>query len=554
VSFASAATGADEAADGWLAAAGTDCATGLGALEVCVDASLTDAGVGSVSTGSVAGATTGLEVFQVLSEFWSSHSDGEANATGAAINAHSAATVATVAVAALRFGFIVIRHFSHPPSQDFADGETLLSKVLKINEFQGRFSIKKTYVPTYQHSSRICSLMHKREATFLDRIWRDTFGLVPPSTRIIRSPARNLWRDIFDGLADAVIAVDGQLNPIAINPAAETMLGVSQLGRTLFANIVRHNDWLSRMLRTCIDTGQNLGDPDAAFNIGPRAVTVRAEISPLAGADGQIGGAIIMLHDLSHQRSAEHAVEGPGQLRLSPAGLAHEVKNPLTGIKGAAELLATLHPEDKRARQYCDVIMEGVDRIASLVEQVLAVSAPRRVRQDEVNIHKVIHQAMRTAGLFPKPPPEIIVEQEFDPSLPEVIGDEPALERVIVNLVRNGLEAMDNRGKLRIRTRMETEFRLAAEGKRRQFLRIEVVDSGRGMTQGELDQLFTPFFTTKPAGTGLGLVLSQRVIALHGGKLWAERGGFEGPETSTNPEARSRGMSFKVTLPVKGQA
>lgn len=376
---------------------------------------------------------------------------------------------------------------------------------------------------------------------------------MPPAIRPIKRSTRSLWREIVDGLSDAVIVVDSELKPIAVNPAAETMLGVSRLGRLLFGSIVRQNDWLARMLHVCLDTGQNLGDPDALFNIGPRAVAVRAEISPLAGSDGQIGGAIIALHDLSHQKSAEHAVEGPPQLRLSPAGLAHEVKNPLTGIKGAAELLATMHPNDQRLRQYCDVIMDGVNRIATLVEQVLAVSAPQRLKQDDVNIHRVIHQALKLAGLFPKPPLEIDLEQEFDPSLPDVIGDEPALERAILNLVRNAVEAMDNHGRLRIRTRMETEFRLAAQGKRRQFLRIEIIDSGRGLTQGELDQLFTPFFTTKPSGTGLGLVLSQRVVSLHGGKLWAERGGIEGPETSTNPQARSRGMSFKVTLPVKGQ-
>jgi two-component system nitrogen regulation sensor histidine kinase GlnL len=376
---------------------------------------------------------------------------------------------------------------------------------------------------------------------------------VPTAIRAARKSVRNLWKDVFDGLADAIIVVDSDHKPIAVNPAAETMLGVSQLGRSLFGSIVRHNDWLARMLHTCLDTGQNLGDPDAMFNIGPRAVSVRAEISPLAGADGHIAGAIVLLHDLSHQKSAEHAVEGPPQLRLSPAGLAHEVKNPLTGIKGAAELLAAGHPDDQRVQQYCEVILDGANRIETLVEQVLAVSAPRSLKQDEVNIHKVIHQALKLAGLFPKPPPEIDLEQEFDPSLPDVIGDEPALERAILNLIRNAIEAMDHHGRLRIRTRMETEFRLAAEGKRRQFLRIEVIDSGRGMTQGELDQLFTPFFTTKPSGTGLGLVLSQRVVSLHSGKLWAERGGIEGPETSTNPEARSRGMSFKVTLPVKGQ-
>ena len=131
------------------------------------------------------------------------------------------------------------------------------------------------------------------------------------------------------------------------------------------------------MLHTCLDTGQNLGDPDAMFNIGPRAVTVRAEISPLAGSDGQIGGAIVLLHDLSHQKSAEHAVEGPPQLRLSPAGLAHEVKNPLTGIKGRRRAARRRRiPDDQRVQQYCEVILDGVNRIATLVEQVLAVSAP----------------------------------------------------------------------------------------------------------------------------------------------------------------------------------
>ncbi len=378
---------------------------------------------------------------------------------------------------------------------------------------------------------------------------------MPPSAHPAKRPNQlNLWRDIVDGLADAVMLVDRDLRPLAVNPAAETMLGVSQLSRVLLGNFVRQNDWLGRMLHTCLETGQSLGDPEAILNIGPRATSVRAQISPLLGPEGQVEGAIVHLHDLSHQRSAEHAVESAGpQLRLSPAGLAHEVKNPLTGIKGAAELLATMFPNQARAQQYCDLILDGVNRIATLVEQVLSVSAPQRLQLKEVNVHQVIHQALKLAGLFPTPPPEITVEQEFDPSLPDVVGDEAALERALLNLIRNALDAMDNRGTLRMRTRMETEFRLAAEGKRRQFLRVDIIDSGRGMTEQELQQLFTPFFTTKPSGTGLGLVLSQRIVALHGGKLWAERKGVGGTRTPVGPEARSHGSTFKVTLPVKGQ-
>jgi two-component system, NtrC family, nitrogen regulation sensor histidine kinase GlnL len=375
---------------------------------------------------------------------------------------------------------------------------------------------------------------------------RDAYKLASPG----------FWRDIVDSLADAVLVVGPSLEPLAVNPAAETMLGVSQVGQSLVDGVIRQNDWLGRMVRACLETGQELSDPEAIFNIGPRAITVRAEVVPLLGSDGHRSGAIVLLHDLSRQKSLERTVDsGDSQLRLSPAGLAHEVKNPLTGIKGAAELLATMQPKDARVRQYCDLILNGVNRIAALIESVLSVGSPQRLRRDPVNIHRVLHQALRMAGLFPVPPPGIRVEQEFDPSLPEVIGDQAALERAFLNLIRNALEAMDNEGTIWLRTRMETEFRLTAEGIRRQFLRVEVTDSGRGMTDEELKQLFTPFFTTKSSGTGLGLILSQRMIALHGGKLWAQRGGLATPSRSGADTAkRPQGMTFKVTLPVRSGA
>jgi signal transduction histidine kinase len=173
------------------------------------------------------------------------------------------------------------------------------------------------------------------------------------------------------------------------------------------------------------------------------------------------------------------------------------------------------------------------------------------------------------AGLHPHPPNGVMIEQLFDPSLPEISADAAALERTFLNLVRNAAEAIGTSGTIRLRTRMETEFRLTAEGRRRQFLRVEVSDSGRGMNAAEMAQLFTPFFTTKSSGTGLGLVLSQRIVAAHGGKLWAEAGGgieparpasaahqilavaSPRPTRPANPEEhRTRGMTFKVTLPV----
>lgn len=345
-----------------------------------------------------------------------------------------------------------------------------------------------------------------------------------------------LWREIIDSLSDALIVLGPDLDLITINDAAETLIETSRPNGAFVERLLRRNLWLRGMLTTCLETGQSLDDPDELLVLERREIAVTAEVSPLIDAAGNIGGVIVLLHNLSHQRSAERALDsGDDVFKLSPAGLAHEVKNPLTGIKGAAELLATMFPADKRAQQYCGLILDGVNRITGLVEQVLSVSSPQRLKHEPINIHQVLHQALRMAGLFPDAPDGIVIEQSFDPSLPTVTGDSAALERVFLNLIRNARESLEGINgvgtstrqakTIRLHTAMETHFRLNSRGRRRQFLRVEVSDNGPGMAHGELKQLFTPFFTTKASGTGLGLVLSQRIVLLHGGKLWAELGG-----------------------------
>lgn len=382
-----------------------------------------------------------------------------------------------------------------------------------------------------------------------------------------------LWREIIDSLGDAVVALSPVHEPIATNIALQTLLDTSNVNRAAIERLMKHNPWLAQMVDSCLESGQSLDNKEAVLVLDRRTVTVRVETSPLHNSDGKREGVIVLLHDLSLQKKADHVYEAEdGFMRLSPAGLAHEVRNPLTGIKGAAELLGSMFPSDVRAQQYCGLILDGVSRIAGLVEQVLAVSNPQRLRREPVNIHQVLHQALRMAGLFPQGDPDVTVEQRFDPSLPEVNGDAAALERVFLNLIRNALEAIEAskssgesgvRHAIRLRTAMETDFRLSAHGRRRQFLRVEVGDTGKGMTSREVKQLFTPFFTTKPSGTGLGLVLSQRIVSLHGGKLWAqvgessEHGPLPGAQTEESDgdagpatKVRTRGMTFCVMLPV----
>ncbi len=392
----------------------------------------------------------------------------------------------------------------------------------------------------------------------------------------------SLSRDIIDSLSEGVIALSAAFELLAVNPAAESLFGVSKANPSAIKELMRRNAWLEGMVAECLAQGQDLSQAETTLALPRGTISVSASVSPLLTHSGQLAGAIVLLHDLSHQRGIQHRLlgdEASANLGLSPAGLAHEIKNPLTGIKGAAELLTGLFPSDYRARQYCDLILRGVDRLAALVEEVLAVSGPQRLKREPVNIHQVLHHTLAMAGLHPAAPRGIKLVQRFDPSLPEVIGDAAALERVFLNLIKNAVEAIESRGVIRLQTRMETQFRLTSRGVRRQFLRVDISDSGKGMTADEAAQLFTPFYTTKPSGTGLGLVLSQRIVTLHGGKIWAERGSAESStanpieeieaddeHAATRPSLPRRaarrsvleqevlsGMTFNVTLPIMSE-
>jgi two-component system, NtrC family, nitrogen regulation sensor histidine kinase GlnL len=387
--------------------------------------------------------------------------------------------------------------------------------------------------------------------------------------------SKELWREIVDSLTGAVLVVAPDLDVLAFNAAAETLLGASHIRKALLDRLFKRNQWLATMVAKCLSSGQSLNYPETGLQVAHGDALVRAEVTPLISARGDTEGVVVLLQDLSFQQGAEPLRADPDAVRLSSAGLAHEVKNPLTGIKGAAELMAAMFRADPRAQQYCGLILDGVQRIAALIEQVLAVSGPLRLKREPINIHQVLHHALRMAGAHPDLPEGVAIEQLFDPSLPEVSGDAAALERVFLNLIRNGLEAIDalpksahesttngaalktmattrQLRKLRLKTALEPQLRMDVHGRRRQFLRVEVSDSGKGITPDELQQLFTPFFTTKATGTGLGLVLSQRIVAQHGGKLWAQIGGIAQDADSANSQGQSsyRGMTFCVTLPI----
>jgi two-component system nitrogen regulation sensor histidine kinase GlnL len=217
------------------------------------------------------------------------------------------------------------------------------------------------------------------------------------------------------------------------------------------------------------------------------------------------------------------------------AGLAHEIRNPLGGIKGAAQLLRAEMTDPDLVR-CTDLIIHEVDRLAGLVDQLRDLGSPPALVIEAVNIHRVLNDVLtleRAAGAD-----ALTVRLVFDPSLPEVLADEAKLRQVFLNLVKNALEAMGDTGTLTITTRIETDFHVRHDARDRgQFLSIDVEDTGPGIAAEDCERIFTPFFTTKTSGTGLGLAVSEHLVAQHGGTIRIE-------------SELGRGTRVRVRLPV----
>ena len=334
--------------------------------------------------------------------------------------------------------------------------------------------------------------------------------------------------DVLASLADAVILTDTDDCIVMFNQAAEQLTGLSQaqvLDRPC-TDIFAATPTVGAMVQGTRQLALNQSAGEENLIIARRRVPVRLSCSPIWDAGDQVQGTALVIQDLSYQRKLEDEArrnETLARLGGLVAGLAHEVKNPLGGIKGAAQLLAQRFTGQPEVAEYTGIMIREIDRLSRLVEQLLMLGAPPTPEPSPVNVHKVIHDvlALMAPDLDAK---HSSVQLQIDPSLPEVRGEEAQLTHVFLNVVKNAVEAMTDPGRLRITTRMETDFHILRRTGSGKFLRVEFADNGPGFAAADLDRIFEPFFTTKPRGSGLGLALCERIVAAHGGDIYADNG------------------------------
>lgn len=352
----------------------------------------------------------------------------------------------------------------------------------------------------------------------------------------------SLVRAVVDALPNPLIVIDSSEHIQLANAAAENYFQVSSniLLRHKLSDVVPFSSPVFGAVAQARAISGVVNEYSVAVGTprlgGERLVDVQAAVM----GDEQ-GHVIVMLLERSMALKIDRQLTSRGAAR-SVSGmasmLAHEIKNPLAGIRGAAQLLEPgLGTED---RVLSRLICEETDRIRDLVDQMEVFSDERPVEKRPVNIHAVLERVKRlvTAGT----PPGVSVREDYDPSLPPVHGNKDQLVQVFLNLAKNATEAIQQggeAGEILLTTAFRPGIRLSLPGSsERTTLPLEVCihDTGPGVPEELRPNIFDPFVTTKPGGKGLGLALVAKIVRDHGGIVECV--------------GRERGVTFRVLLPM----
>ncbi|WP_028116393.1 nitrogen regulation protein NR(II) [Ferrimonas senticii] len=319
---------------------------------------------------------------------------------------------------------------------------------------------------------------------------------------------------IADHLATAILVLDASRQVAYANSAAEQLLGLGHrrlLGCTL-AELYQHLSADAHTLNSALSSnqGQTLYALSLATLDGQHH-TIDLTVSPLPDDCRVIEARAIDQQQRISQELQQYAQHHAAQLLVR--GLAHEIKNPLGGLRGAAQLLQ-MELEDSELTEFTQIIIEQSDRLRALVDRLLGPQYPGK--RATTNVHRLLESCAQLCQL--ESHNGIQIERDYDPSIPDFTLDTDQLEQALLNICRNGCQAMQQQGKLTLKTR--THGSMTINGQRhRRVMTISIIDDGPGIAAEVRDTLFYPMVTNKADGSGLGLSIAQNIVAQHQGRI-----------------------------------
>ena len=336
-------------------------------------------------------------------------------------------------------------------------------------------------------------------------------------SNVIQVPLTDPAYRILDTLNSSVLRLDSKRRISYVNAAGEALFessAASLCGR-------RFDSLLSQLEPSSILTKLTLDS--IAFTEHEAVITLASGKSMIAdysiypfGNQPQDGEIVLEIRPL--ERQAQFAQDELNQLQQQATqqlarGLAHEINNPLGGIRGAAQLLqkALDRPEWS---EYTEVIISEVDRLQLLTNKMLGPASklqckPVNILEVLEHIRKIVHAAE---------PDRITIQRDYDPSIPELMADRDLLIQVFLNIARNAVQAIDGTGEITFRTRVGRQFTIG-QITHPLVVQVDITDSGHGIPPGLGETIFLPMITSKPEGSGLGLPIAQDIISRHGGTI-----------------------------------
>ncbi|KZE26086.1 two-component system nitrogen regulation sensor histidine kinase GlnL [Crenobacter luteus] len=328
-------------------------------------------------------------------------------------------------------------------------------------------------------------------------------------------PTRYAGLELLD---TPVMIVDADGAVRFVNPACENLLalGRRELTRQRIATLFRDSGPLAQAVATTLRQHASFIEHDLALGLAHQdgVLHVALTVTPL---DGDEPLALLEMRALDQQlkiANEERLLLLQQANRELIRNLAHEIKNPLGGIRGAAQLLEHELAERPDLKEYTAVIKEEALRLQSLVDRMLMPN--QRHAPTEVNIHEVLERVRSI--LLAETPKGLVVRRDYDTSLPLLIADKSQLIQVVLNIAKNAVQAMKGEGQITLKTRVARQVTLARK-RHALALKLQIADTGPGIPDDIRDHIFHPLVTGRAEGTGLGLTLAQAFVHQHGGAI-----------------------------------
>lgn len=326
---------------------------------------------------------------------------------------------------------------------------------------------------------------------------------------------------ILNHQVTAILIMNESLQIRYANPSAEQLFSQSakRLIDSPLSQHIQHASLDLALLSQPLQSGQSITDSDVTFVVDGRPIMLEVTVSPITWQKELL--LLIEMRKIDQQRRLSQELNQHAQqqaAKLLVRGLAHEIKNPLGGLRGAAQLLERMLP-DQSLTEYTQIIIEQADRLRSLVDRLLGPQKPG-IKNCE-NLHLILEKVRQLVELDVGN--QIIIERDYDPSLPDIMMDAEQIQQALLNIISNAGQILSKQelGQITIRTR--TVHQANIHGQRHKLAaRIEVIDNGPGIPSELQDTLFYPMVSGREGGTGLGLSISQNLIDQHHGKIDVE--------------------------------